>query len=573
MPGLTLGWEYLTGYAVATDPSSRERPEWPPHPGRVFMALAAAWFETGEDSAEGEALRWLEALGDPELHLPLLERVAERSNVTFYVPVNDKAGPSAATLQSLPAMTRNKKPRTFPRVHVGNAPCLMYWPEAADVDTHRDTLDQLCGRVTRIGHSSSLVRMWAEGNAEWGDLEGDRLVPDDQLADFQARTVSDGMLKMLADRFGEKERKRHAELSDQIDALTAAKKVIKGKGSRERKMAIDAEIEPLERQLSGIVTRPPIRPTLGLWTGYRRADATLNDSEVAQSHFDTDLLVLTQVAGPTLPLVSTLAVTQALRGAVMVHSGIQPAPPWVTGHQADGSPCDAEEGHLACIPLPFVGHKYADGHLLGVGLVFPRSMDRPERGSVLGALLMGADGLPRERELKLGRLGVWKVKKREWSERREALQPETWTAHPKGETVWASATPVVLDRFPKSDRIKDRAGWTDEVKGIIAEACKRIGLPEPADVDIDTTCWQRGCDRAVGKRRPLRQGTAARQGTASLGDGFPFYPAKGTNAPRPQVHVWLAFDRPVLGPILIGAGRYLGYGLCKPLIETRGAGR
>ncbi len=46
MPALTIGWEYLTGYAVATDPNTRERAEWPPHPARVFMAMAAAWFET-----------------------------------------------------------------------------------------------------------------------------------------------------------------------------------------------------------------------------------------------------------------------------------------------------------------------------------------------------------------------------------------------------------------------------------------------------------------------------------------------------------------------------------------------
>ena len=69
MPGLTIGWEYLTGYCVATDPASRQRAEWPPHPGRVFMALAAAWFETGEDADEGNALRWLENLGDPEMAL------------------------------------------------------------------------------------------------------------------------------------------------------------------------------------------------------------------------------------------------------------------------------------------------------------------------------------------------------------------------------------------------------------------------------------------------------------------------------------------------------------------------
>ena len=36
MASLAIAWEYLTGYAVATDPSTRDRAEWPPHPARVF---------------------------------------------------------------------------------------------------------------------------------------------------------------------------------------------------------------------------------------------------------------------------------------------------------------------------------------------------------------------------------------------------------------------------------------------------------------------------------------------------------------------------------------------------------
>jgi CRISPR-associated protein Csb2 len=370
------------------------------------------------------------------------------------------------------------------------------------------------------------------------------------------------MLKMLVERFGESSRSKHAEINEQIDALKASKKAVKGKGAKERKAAIDAEIEPLEKQLSGIVPRPPIRPTLGLWSGYRLVDSARCEPEIKHSHFDTDLLVLAQVAGPTLPVVSTLAVTRALRGAVMKYSGIQPAPAWVSGHQADGSPCDDDAGHLACIPLPFVGHEHADGHLLGVGLVFPRPVDRRDRGRVLGPLLMNNDGQPREVELTLGRLGVWTVKKRDWSERRGTLQPETWTAHSTGAKSWASVTPVVLDQFPKTDRVKDRAAWTDEVVTIIAQACTRIGLPQPVGIDIDTTCRHLGGPRAVGKRRPLR----GHDGTdAALGDGFPFYPAKGGNASRPQVHVWLEFAEPIVGPVLLGAGRYQGYGLFKPL--------
>ena len=45
---MILGIRYLTGYAVATDLAQR-RAEWPPHPARIFMAMAAAHFETGAD--------------------------------------------------------------------------------------------------------------------------------------------------------------------------------------------------------------------------------------------------------------------------------------------------------------------------------------------------------------------------------------------------------------------------------------------------------------------------------------------------------------------------------------------
>jgi CRISPR-associated protein Csb2 len=160
---------------------------------------------------------------------------------------------------------------------------------------------------------------------------------------------------------------------------------------------------------------------------------------------------------------------------------------------------------------------------------------------------------------------VWVVQKRDWSEQRWALQPETWTAHAKGADTWASVTPVVLDRFPKRDRVKNRADWSVEVAEIIREACVRIGLPRPVGVDIDTTCWHVGSPRAVGTHRRLREwDSLGPEREASLGDGFPPYPAKGTNASRPQVHAWLRFSEPVVGPILLGAGRYRGYGLFKP---------
>ena len=87
-----------------------------------------------------------------------------------------------------------------------------------------------------------------------------------------------------------------------------------------------------------------------------------------------------------------------------------------------------------------------------------------------------------------------------------------------------------------------------EIAEIIATSCEQSGLPRPVEIDLDKTAWHEGAPRA-------RPGAG----------GFPLLPAK-TGAPaRQQVHVWLRFANPVQGPVIIGAGRYRGYGLCKPV--------
>lgn len=126
-------------------------------------------------------------------------------------------------------------------------------------------------------------------------------------------------------------------------------------------------------------------------------------------------------------------------------------------------------------------------------------------------------------------------------------------------------TPVVLDGFPKEDRHQDRSGWNNEVVAMLLTACQRVGLPEPAAVDFGTTSWHIGSPRALVKRRPLRGHPDFADSSAKLGDGFPPYPAKSMTGIRPQFHVWLQFAEPVVGPVILGAGRFLGYGLCKPL--------
>jgi CRISPR-associated protein Csb2 len=539
------------------------------------MALAAAWFETDEDNNEGAALRWLEKLRDPELMLPPSADVFPRKVVDVYVPVNDQADPFDwpdktkkptihPTLGSV-SVGRSRQARTFPSIWVGESPCFLHWPnaDAAEVDTHRPALDRLTAKVTRIGHSSSLVRMWVAEVAH-AYQASETWVPDEGVAHFQARSVSEGTLNLLDLQFNRRNREQHERLSAEIAKLEAAKKALKGKDAKQGKAEIDIEIGKVKDRLKLVDNRDPIRPKLGLWSGYRRRDSE-SPTTAQAGDFDTDVLVLTQIGGPRLPSVSTLAVTQALRGAVMKHSGLQPPPPWVSGHLETGEPVRDGKQHLAVLPLPFVSSDYADGHLLGAALAFPRWVSRKERGRVLGPILLESSGEPKSVALKLGALGVWTIIKRDWSEPHMALKAETWSAHAGGSLTWASVTPVVLDGFPKEDRLRDRLAWNSEVFAMLFSACQRIGLPKPASIDFDNTSWHQGSPRASMKRRPLRGHPEVAHALAGLGDGFPPYPAKATTGIRPQFHVWLRFAEPVVGPVVLGAGRFLGYGLCKPL--------
>ncbi len=592
MAGLTIGWEYLTGYAVATDIASRERVEWPPHPARVFMAMAAAWFETEpgdgasdeerrEHEAEGAALRWLESLDEPELWLPPSCSERNRTCVKTYVPVNDKAGPAKGVLQSAVGLTRGKQPRSFPRLFVGDAPVHLHWPEAEGLAEHLEALKRVCAKVTRIGHSSSLVWMWAaEGEPRAADAYGpdgaesglERWVPSDGVGQWHARRVSPGLLDALPGQTNIPRIEAFADLVWKIKDAECEAERAKKSGNTGSKRAANTALREAKQEYEHTfnekykkksVSPPPLlRPRIGLWTGYRQ-DRGAVEPDLSHSHFDTDLLVLTQTRGPRLALVSTLGVCSALRKAVM-SACPDPIPEWVSGHKSDGSASERQDGHMAIFPLAFVGHEHADGHLLGMALAFPRAVGQQERGRVLRPLFVDRYGEIGEVDLRMGRLGRVSLRPAEWDEPRRALQARCWTAAPDGACVWASVTPVVLDRFPKADRHKARGEWELEVRNLIGDACDRIGLPCPVEIDIDTTSWNLGSPRSICKQRRLR---GERAQTVCFGGGFPVFPAKGTNGgPRPQVHVWLRFASPVIGPVLIGAGRYRGYGLCRPLM-------
>ena len=516
MAGFSIVVEYLTGYVVATNPASRDSAEWPPHPARLYMALAAAYFETinqGYDSqAERAALEWLATLAPPDIAIPAHSLRDVRDT---YVPVNDQSSENAL-------LRRTRQPRSFPRVYVGDNPVTFVWNvDPASAADHIHALECLCRRVTRIGHSSSLV--WARLQRTVGDVLPS-LVCDDNAFSERLRVVDTGSLERL----------EHAYNKAASDAFAEIRSTIaNSKGAEQKKLKAKlAESFPAG-------TPKSLRPVVSLWQGYRTQNAP--QAGICTSVFDERMVVLRgrDDARRVFGLESSDMITAALRGAILASFDKDPIPSWISGHEPNGEKLQSAP-HLVLAPLGFVGNKFSDGRLLGVALIVPRSVSLAERGRVFSRFLYDQhSGEDKTVTLKLGKLGTWDLVRDSAVSTKLTLRSQTYTDE---SFSWASVTPIVLDRMPKSDRIKDPVIWRTEVGEIISTACENIGLPAPENIRIEKTPFFLGSLRAM-----------PGQG------GFP-----QLRKDKYQVHATVTFDRLITGPVLLGAGRYRGYGLMRP---------
>lgn len=525
---LVLRVEYLLGRSMATHPSDRHRGEWPPHPERLFFALAAALFETDSEADERRALEWFETLPAPEI---LATPAFDREVATAYVPVNDTA---PGKLELLPE-SRSKAGRTFP-VKVPAEPVVWFrWPDTNVPTDLRSPFGRLCRKVTCLGHSASLVRVSLHEELAPDAADGGfELYRPVEVGSHSLRTPGDGRLAQVEQLFA-----ATVEIAS-FDALEESIKQAKGKAKKVLKSEFEVRFpngRPLWR-----------RPTPQLWSRYEVGPATPTEPNPAPagSHFSSELLVfpITGIEGrQALGQRWTRQLCDIFRKTVLSCTP-DPIPEWLGGHRPGGEPGDAEEGHAAFLALPDVGHPHAAGRLLGVALALPRGIDPRELARQLSPLLFQdseSDGrLPARHTLHLTREISVTVEFASEPDPRRGLWPRTWVC-PKGCDLWSTVTPIALDRHPKR-RATPTEYW-GEVERIIADGCERIGLPRP-------------------------EVTATR-----VADFIGAWPA--TDMPRLQTgsqerrhtHARLHFPEPVVGPVLIGAGRYRGHGLCRPILR------
>lgn len=553
---------FLTGRYVATSFNDRTRAEWPPHPARLFSALVATHFESAEPSDNDRtSLAWLERQGSPTI---TASDADARDVVTVFVPVNDttvvgslddeasrladaqaavesakangskalvsartklakaearftqavrlavaplpagkegKEGPALA--ESLLPDRRMRQARSFPSVFPSEPRVTFAWPHAEPPDEIRTCLDALAARLVRLGHSSSLVTARVLDEAPPATWVPEAVPTTTRpLGECVLRVVNVGQFDALCSDFD-----RHGDAPGRVLPFAFQRYVCRAKA------------------------------------------ATQGSTQDRASDFGDDWIVLRRVDGPnirSLRLPSRRAVDVARSARRALLAGFGPgAPEVLSGHGAPDKP--SSRPHLAIIPLPFVGWDRADGSIGGVALALPRARTTDGEAALYQALGGWRKLSRQEKDLRLvvhlGSAGSLLLGPAdETGSVPTTLSPETWC---RPALRWASATPIALDRNPGDLRAKDphkEAAAYAQAEATIALACEQVGLPRPARV-------------VVVPAAPLAGGEKARL----------FPPFKSGGVQRVLVHATLAFDAPVSGPVLLGAGRYFGLGLFRPL--------
>ena len=194
------------------------------------------------------------------------------------------------------------------------------------------------------------------------------------------------------------------------------------------------------------------------------------------------------------------------------------------------------EGRASFVGLPNVGHPEATGDLLGFAILLPAGLDEAARCGVLRSI---GRGIGAQRSVVLGRT---KVEARKLPNPDLAtLRRERWAGTPSGaSSVWITATPALIAGAPHG-RLESSA-YHQWVADWLAKSCVRSGLPQPHIVQTSSQPLLAGARHVRDYPKVVQAGRVRR-----------------------LVHARIEFERPVRGPLLVGGGRHLGFGLMFPV--------
>ena len=533
---------FLTGRYVATAHHDREQSEWPPHPARLFSTLVAEWAGVEEpDQLEREALKWLEAQAPPEISA---SAATARKVVAHFVPVNDarlvernlyarkfaainavfegketekivKILNNERNVEILTKPTRpnksaivaaqnmlperhwkkGKQQRFFPSM-APDEPRVVYTWNAYPRSNLCKVLDQLLCRITRLGHSSSLVSCRVVF-----DPPSANLVPSSSGIE-SLRNVQVGQLEELKKHYD-----RHQGVRSRSLPYTSV-----------RYGPALASLRPEPKQAN----------TAGDWIVFEFDQ---------RSRF--------------FPMTETVSLAAAMRSAIFCYTD-NPIPEGISGHDPFGAPTTTP--HVAFLPLPYIGFEHADGRLLGFAVSIPKTLDHFSRQALLTAIgnWEKSTDKPNNLIVTLGPQGVLRMSRLRVNSTMASLMPSVW----RGPSCqWVSATPIALPRHPgqmKHGSQNARAKAWSKAHAMIEAACTHVDLPKPSRVELAFSPFITGSYPAT-PFPPFQQNNR-----------------NGKRIKRQLIHALVEFNFPVAGPLVLGAGRFLGLGLMRPVQVKKG---
>ena len=360
-------------------------PEWPPHPARLFCALAASC--DGDDDPAWAALRWLEGQPPPTVWADPAGQ-ARQGRVSGYVVKNetDKDGGGSMTW---PGRDNGRRVRAFAVPATDSF--AVTWPGASPPARTLAQLRGLARLVPYVGRSTSLADVTvsdADHPACEGHVAYESAPPGEPRGSVRVRVPYPGY----------------------TDELQAA-------------YQDDRRAWEVARSVPYAMARQP---------GDATADVPGAGGDPVPGPFEELLVWRLQRPAAQFSGGQVAMLTATLRRAVLSVVP-DPVPAQVSGH---GVP---DRRHVGFLALPDVGHEHADGHVLGLALAIPADLPRDDLSALLRAVIpLGEVHLPGGWELRLA-YGPGDLK---------GLRPEQWGGEPaSGSREWVTATPMMLDGY------------------------------------------------------------------------------------------------------------------------------
>lgn len=304
-----------------------------------------------------------------------------------------------------------------------------------------------------------------------------------------------------------------------------------------RRWVYPGRLDELEAAYQARPERPMIR------SGWVAPSQNNNSSE---SGPPDPWLVLEVMKGEVPDIRASALVCRLLRQALMCgyrRSEQRDAiPEVISGHTPDGLP--TRNPHLAVVPMAFAGWPHADGHVLGFALIPPHgeSLQCIDGFRTAWETVAHYDPEKQRRVLTLqgsplrGPLHLSPATE----ESKRSLSPNPYL---KPSSRWATVTPIVLERYLKKNH-------DAEIQELVANSCEHAGLPRPNPERI----W-------IGKHSAIEGAPPARPLTGE--PPWTKWKLPRLLRTRQLTHAIIDFEEQVPGPVLLGAGRFTGLGLCR----------